>query len=462
MNKIMAVVCVVMMLAAHAGYAEQKIPSSQVEINLTFAPLVKRAAPAVVNIYAKRIVQQNVSPFQNDPFFSDFFRSFGNSRPRVQNSLGSGVIVSDDGIVISNYHVVGQAQEIRVVLNDRREYSASVLLADQGSDLAVLKLLDAENMPYLDFRDSDTVEVGELVLAIGNPFGVGQTVTSGIVSGLARSGGGAGDGRGYFIQTDAPINPGNSGGALIDVTGRLIGINTSILSKSGGSNGIGFAIPATLVKQFATQAAAGQTSFQRPWAGLMGQELTAEVAQSLGLQDANGMIILDLHAQSPFARAGFAVGDVITQVNGQAVTGPSEMYYRISVEGIGGQVTVTRLRDGQSVDITVPLIAAPDEPPSVIVTSDPNGILPGVKLRPVNPMVQQELGLGLSSSGIIVVDAGPVAPRIGLRGGDVILEINGSPLDKAQDFDDLLRRDTRRGQILVDRGGDAVMLRFRL
>ena len=237
------------LLFAGAGASEQ-VPQSQAQIQLTFVPVVKQAAPAVVNIYAKIIRPGRASPFQGDPFFERFFRDSFRERPRVQNSLGSGVILSPDGLIVSNYHVVGEATDIRVVLADRREFDARVLLGDAESDLAILQLEDAEELPYLPLRDVDTVEVGELVLAIGNPFGVGQTVSSGIVSGLARSGTANRGGRGYFIQTDAPINPGNSGGALVDVSGKLIGVNTSILTRSGGSNGIGFAIPADLVAAF--------------------------------------------------------------------------------------------------------------------------------------------------------------------------------------------------------------------
>src|SRR6056300_1584156 len=258
-------------------FGETRVPRNDLEIKLSFAPLVKQTAPAVVNIYAERVVNQVITPFQNDPFFRDFFRNFATPQQRVQNSLGSGVILSPDGIIVSNYHVVGGAQNIRVVLNDRREYSARVLLADQDSDLAILQVSGAPDLPSLELRDSDTVEVGELVLAIGNPFGVGQTVSSGIISGLARSGVMPGsNGRGYFIQTDAAINPGNSGGALIDVNGALIGVNTSILTRSGGSNGIGFAIPANLVAEFMRQAKAGQSRFMRPWAGLQGQAVDAD------------------------------------------------------------------------------------------------------------------------------------------------------------------------------------------
>lgn len=439
-----------------------RVPQSELEINLSFAPLVKQAAPAVVNIYAERVVNQAVSPFQNDPFFREFFRGFGTPQPRVQNSLGSGVILSADGIVVSNYHVVGGAQNIRVVLNDRREYSAHVLLSDQDADLAILKLDNAPDLPALSLRDSDTVEVGELVLAIGNPFGVGQTVTSGIVSGLARSGGGGGSGRGYFIQTDAPINPGNSGGALVDVNGQLIGINTSILSRSGGSNGIGFAIPASLVRQFVDQARQGYDRFQRPWAGINGQAMSAEVAQTLDLEDPSGMIVLDLHPRSPFAAAGLARGDVVTHVDGLPVNGPAEMMYRLSVAGIGQTVQLDYVNPSGRYTITVPLTLPPNDPPSTVVVSSPRGILPGVALRVINPAVQVDYDLPWSAQGVLVVDAGDIAPRIGLRQGDIIRAINGQPLDNPEQFDELLRDTTRSGAITVVRQGRQIELRFRI
>ena len=438
-----------------------RVPQSRTEINLSFAPLVKQAAPAVVNIYAERVVNQSLSPFQNDPFFREFFRGFGTPQPRVQNSLGSGVILSADGIVVSNYHVVGGAQNIRVVLNDRREYSAHVLLSDQDADLAILKLENAPDLPALSLRDSDTVEVGELVLAIGNPFGVGQTVTSGIVSGLARSGGG-GSGRGYFIQTDAPINPGNSGGALVDIKGQLIGINTSILSRSGGSNGIGFAIPASLVRQFVDQARQGFDRFQRPWAGINGQAMSAEVAQSLDLDDPSGMIVLDLHPHSPFAKAGLARGDVVTHVDGLPVNGPAEMMYRLSVVGIGQTVQLDYVTQSGRQKLTVPLILAPNDPPSRVVVSSLRGILPGVALRIINPAVQVEFDLPWSARGVLVVDAGEIAPRIGLRQGDIIMAINGQPLDKPEQFDDMLNDTMRTGTITVVRQGRQIELRFRI
>jgi S1-C subfamily serine protease len=253
--------------------AETAVPESPAQIALSFAPVVKETAPAVVNIYARQVVQDRANPFAGDPFFDQFFQDFGDTRPRVQNSLGSGVIVVAEGIVVSNHHVIADATDIRVVLADRREFAARVLLDDPQSDLAVLKVDTDTPLPALPIGDSEALQVGDLVLAIGNPFGVGQTVSSGIVSGLARSALQVGDGTGYFVQTDAPINPGNSGGALVDMAGRLVGINTAIVTRDGGSNGIGFAVPSDLVAVVVAQALAGETAFRRPWAGVSGQEV---------------------------------------------------------------------------------------------------------------------------------------------------------------------------------------------
>src|SRR6056297_2018253 len=360
---IRAILVLLTVLAFPAAAEDTRVPQSRAEIQMGFAPVVRATAPAVVNIYAKRIVRGRRSPFQDDPFFQGLFRDFGEPRPRIQNSLGSGVILSSDGIVVSNYHVVGRATDIRVVLNDRREFSARVLLSDEESDLAILQLDDASDMPALELRDSDTVAVGELVLAIGNPFGVGQTVSSGIVSGLARSGTATGNARGYFIQTDAPINPGNSGGALVDINGRLIGVNTAILSRSGGSNGIGFAIPSALVAQFVTQARAGNSRFQRPWAGLAGQPVTADMVEGLGLERPGGLVISQVHPQSAFARAGIEPGVVITAVDGLPVNTPAEMLFRMSVAGIGAASTITYIHDVAVREVTLDLIAPPDMPP---------------------------------------------------------------------------------------------------
>ena len=439
----------------------QTVPTSAMQMQLSFAPLVKQATPAVVNIYTRTIVQSSRTPLQSDPFFERFFQRPGAGQPRVQNSLGSGVILSEDGIVVSNYHVVGMATDIRIVLADRREFTARVLLSDAESDLAILKIEGEDGLSYLPLRDSDSIEVGELALAIGNPFGVGQTVSSGIVSGLARSGGMNGGGQGYFIQTDAPINPGNSGGALIDMEGALMGINTSILTRSGGSNGIGFAIPANLIKAFVDQARSGAERFVRPWAGMSGQPVDADMAAPLGLDRPGGIIVSGLHPASPFLASGFAVGDVITAVNGQDVNTPAEMVYRMSVSGLGNQAIVTRLRDGSSTDLDVALIAAPDSPSRDSVTLDKRSLLPGLALARINPAVLAELNLSLEVEGVAVVEPGVYGLQVGLRPGDVILVLNGREVETPAQVRDALQGQ-RQVAMVVQRGTQRLSLRFRI
>ena len=442
--------------------AAQQIPQSQGEMQLSFVPVVKQAAPAVVNIYAKVVREMRRTPLQSDPFFERFFSDpFADRKPRVQNSLGSGVILSAEGIVVSNYHVVGMATDIRVVLNDRREFLARVLLGDEESDLAILKIDAPDALPFLNLRKSDSVEVGELALAIGNPFGVGQTVSSGIVSGLARSGGSGGQGRGYFIQTDAPINPGNSGGALVDMAGRLIGVNTSILTRSGGSNGIGFAIPADLVAAFVHQAKTGGTDFGRPWAGINGQPLDAGMASTLGFDRSGGIIVSGLHPVSPFLEAGLDVGDVILTVGAQPVNTPSEMIYRMSVAGLGAKADVVFSRQGEETAVKVALIAAPEMPARDQITLPEQSLFPGLTLARINPAVLAELNLPLEVAGVAVVNAGPFAARAGLRTGDVIVMLNGVVLIHPDEAAAALSGQVRRIEMAVQRGAQRITMRFR-
>ena len=445
-----------------APLSAQQVPQSAAEMQLSFVPIVREAAPAVVNIYVKVVREVQRTPLQADPFFGRLFGDpLMDRKPRVQNSLGSGVILSADGIVVSNYHVVGMATDIRVVLNDRREFSAQVLLGDEESDLAILKIDAPEPLPFLPLRSSNTVEVGELALAIGNPFGVGQTVSSGIISGLARSGRSGGGGRGYFIQTDAPINPGNSGGALVDVQGHLIGVNTSILTRSGGSNGIGFAIPADLVAAFVAQAEEGRTEFGRPWAGISGQPLDTDMAATLGFDRSGGIIISGLHPASPFQEAGLQVGDVILSVGGQQVNTPSEMVYRMSVAGLDAQAEVLFSREGVEESVKVALIAAPEEPSRDAVTLADDSPFPGLTLVRINPAVLSELNLPLEVEGVAVIDAGVFASRAGLRSGDVILALNGVALSHPDQVSEMLSQRVRQVEMIVQRGAQRITIRFR-
>ncbi len=431
-----------------------RVPESEAEIQLSFAPVVRRAAPAVVNIYTRKVVERRRSPFQDDPFFREFFGEFFGDLPgrrRIENSLGSGVILDPRGIVVSNYHVVSGADEITVVLADKREFDAEVIFADEPSDLAVLELEAAEALPALDLRDSDTLEVGDLVLAIGNPFGVGQTVTSGIVSGLAR-----GAGRrlrdGYFIQTDAAINPGNSGGALVDMRGRLVGVNTAILSRSGGSNGIGFAVPANLVARVVEAARGGQMELERPWLGLDGQTVTGELAEALGLAQPRGVLVDALHPQSPLAAAGVRPGDVLVALAGQGVDSLSELNFRADTLGTGRSAEITYLRDGREARGALRLSAAPDRPPRERLRIRRGG-LRGLEVVTINPAVIQEADLPVGARGVLVLGARDLARRRGFRPGDRVTAVNDRRVDGVSAFLEAVSETRGPVRVEIERGG---------
>ena len=440
--------------------AQTAVPQTAGELSLSFAPVVRETAPAVVNIYARQLVQDRTNPYAGDPFFDQFFQDL-NRPPRVQNSLGSGVIAGADGIVVSNYHVIADATDIRVVLADRREFAARVLLADPQGDLAVLKVDAKAPLPALQLGDSDALQVGDLVLAIGNPFGVGQTVSSGIVSGLARSALQVGDGTGYFVQTDAPINPGNSGGALVDMRGRLVGINTAILTKDGGSNGIGFAIPSNLVASEIAQARAGETRFRRPWAGMTGQEVDGALAETLGMERPVGVMITALHPQSPFAAAGLTEGDVVLSLEDARVNTPQELLYRLSVLGEGAR-RMTFLKEGSPREAVVKLTPAPDVPDRQVTRVTEDVVLRGSVLARVNPAVIAELNLPVRAEGVVVLESSDFAMNIGLQAGDILVAINGRAVATPADALAAAQEPSRRWQIDLIRGGKPKRVRFRL
>src|SRR5579864_8485969 len=349
----------VLLAAGPASAQDRRVPSSQAELRLSYAPIVQRVQPAVVNVYAAKIVQ-NHNPLLDDPIFRRFFGLQGGPREQMQRSLGSGVMVDPSGLVVTNVHVIEGADQVKVSLSDKREFEAEIMLKDSRSDLAVLKLKDVhEKFPTLDFANSDQLMVGDVVLAIGNPFGVGQTVTHGIISALARTQVGITDYQ-FFIQTDAAINPGNSGGALVDMTGRLAGINTAIFSRSGGSQGIGFAIPANMVRVVVASAKSGGKAVKRPWLGAKLQAVTPEIAEGLGLRLPTGALVASVVPGGPAARAGLKSSDLIVAIEGQAVDDPNAFDYRFATRPLGGTAQIDAQRAGRPVKLSVPLETAPD------------------------------------------------------------------------------------------------------
>ncbi|MGH6906318.1 MAG: DegQ family serine endoprotease [Aestuariivirga sp.] len=444
---------------AATGLAQTAVPDSGVALRLSFAPVVKTTAPAVVNVYAKRRVAQSDQGLFADPFFRRFFGdkgSFG-GRERVQNSLGSGVIVDPNGLIVTNNHVIMGGTDIRVVLADKREFEAKLLLADERTDLAVLKIAASdEALPALSLGDSDSLEVGDLVLAIGNPFGVGQTVTSGIVSALARTQVGISDYQ-FFIQTDAAINPGNSGGALVNMTGELVGINTAIFSRSGGSIGIGFAIPVNMVKTVVESAETGK-AVKRPWLGAELQDVTQDIADSLGFARPEGALVVSLHAESPLAKAGLKRGDVIFAIEGRPVENAKELGYRVATSPIGATPIIEYERGGKRTETSIVLTAAPETTAREETLIEGKNPLAGMVAANLSPALADELGLHADAKGVAVaaVKGGP-AKRF-LRKGDVILEVNGRAIDSVAALQEALGNTASFWQIAVNRGGRILKL----
>ncbi|MBO0344805.1 DegQ family serine endoprotease [Roseibium sp. CAU 1637] len=457
--------CVFGALGSAGGLTEAKaqeprqIPSSAAEVQLSFAPVVKSVSPAVVNVYANRKVvrQRRVSPLFNDPFFKRFFgelgQGMGQPQERVESSLGSGVIISEDGTVITNYHVIENADEVRVALADRREFDAEIVLKDERTDLAVLKIVNDGPFESVPFAPADSLEVGDIVLALGNPFGVGQTVTQGIVSALARTQVGVTDYQ-FFIQTDAAINPGNSGGALVDMQGRLVGINSAIYSRSGGSNGIGFAIPAQMA-QFVASAAGHGDRVKRPWLGASVQLVNAEIAEALSLDRPKGVLVTKVYPGSPADRSGLEVSDLVVAVDGKEVTDPNSFGYRFATRPMGGTTDFTIVRGSKERHLEISMEAAPETTARDMRVIKGYSPFAGTTVMNLSPAVSEELRLTETFEGVVIskVERGSTAARVGLKVGDIIRAVNEVGVESTRDLENISNRSQRLWALDIERGG---------
>lgn len=412
----------------------------------SYAPVVKKVTPAVVKIVTTTRVNESMNQDQmpgfDDPFWRRFFgdqshRGFPNGQqsPQIQHGLGSGVIVTKDGFILTNNHVVDGAKEVKVTLQDGREFTAKVIGRDPKSDVAVVKI-EAKDLPTVPLADSEKVEIGDVVLAIGNPFGIGQTVTSGIVSAKDRGNMGIED---YedFIQTDAAINPGNSGGALVDIDGRLIGINTAILSRSGGNQGVGFAIPSDLARTV-MESLIKNGHVTRGYLGVMIQNVTPDLASEFKLKDNKGALISDVVPNGPADKAGLKNGDVVTEFNGHPVTDSRRLQLSVAEIAPGTSISMQILRDGETktIDVTVKQL------PGIEKLADANssnnsdtGTLNGVEVADLDPQAHQQFNVPGEVKGAVItqVQPGSAAAEAGLKSGDVIQEINRKPVKSAED-----------------------------
>jgi Do/DeqQ family serine protease len=438
-----------LLAASTAAGQERLVPASPAEVKLSYAPVVQKAAPAVVNVYAAKVVE-NRNPFFDDPFFRRFFGGEGGlPRERKASSLGSGVIVDAGGLVVTNNHVIEGTDEVKVALADKREFEAEIVLKDPRTDLAVLRIKDSrERFPVIELGDSDGLLVGDLVLAIGNPFSVGQTVTQGIVSAVARTQVGITDYQ-FFIQTDAAINPGNSGGALVDLSGRLVGVNTAIYSRSGGSIGIGFAIPVNMVRVVVASALSGGRSVQRPWLGAKLQAVTPEIAESMALKRPAGALIASVAANSPAAKAGLRTGDLIIGIDKVPIDDPNAFDYRFATKSLGGQAHVQVMRNGREITAAVALLTAPDLPRDEMVISTLSPFQ-GAKVSNLSPA-----RLDTSQQGVVILDVGVGTPahRLGFQRGDLINAVNGERIGKTRDLDRISSQSARVWRITLTRDG---------
>lgn len=444
-----------------AQVQEKEVPRTREEMVLSFAPVIKKVAPAVVNIYATSHARGSYpkSPFMQDPFFRQFFDYLYPDITSEQSSLGSGVIVSPEGLILTNYHVIDGADVIRVVMSDKREYDAKLVILDKKTDLALLKIQDGSEFPYFTISGEQDLEVGDIVLAIGNPFGVGQTVTSGIISALARSQEGINDYR-SFIQTDAAINPGNSGGALVTTDGRLVGINTAIYSKTGGSMGIGFAIPVNLAIPVIKSGENGG-EVARPWLGLAILPITYELSKKLGFKHPYGVIVKEVYPGGPADKAGLKKGDYIIEMDGKELADDAALDYRVAISPIGKKTELTILRDGERQVIPVILKEPMPEKEHKPILVNGRNPLQGAKILDLTPSLAIELGENPSDPAVVVTAVlnGGTADRLGVQPGDILESINQQKVTSVQDAIKYLDVSEKNWTIVMRRQGKIIKLR---
>jgi len=438
--------------AQPTGDVQPRVPFGREEMQLSFAPLVKASAPAVVNVYVSQQAKPVQSPFAGDPFFEQFFGR--RQQPRAQSSLGSGVMVDASGIIVTNYHVIKDADLVKVALSDGREFESKVILKEEEVDLAILKIEDKAGFPAIQLGDSDALEVGDLVLAIGNPFGVGQTTTSGIVSALARSHIGVSD-FGFFIQTDAAINPGNSGGALINMRGEVVGINTAIYSRSGGSVGIGFAIPSNMVRAVVAAAKSGSDHFERPYIGASFEPVTAQIAEALGMARPSGALVANVAPDGPAQKAGLKPGDVVLALNGAEIEHVDALGYRLSTQPLNSTVRLDILRKGIEDEISVKLVRTPEGASATAVEIGGRNPFSGIKVSELSPRLAQRLRMPADVQGVAVIEVqrGSPAENYGFRPGDIVRAVNGEEIISSEQLQQATSQQTRWWRFTVQRGG---------
>jgi Do/DeqQ family serine protease len=448
-------------LAAGAVAQDRVVPHSIEALRMSYAPIVKRVTPAVVTVSAAKTVE-NRNPLMDDPFFRRFFGPrFGEPRDQVQRSLGSGVIVDPSGLVVTNNHVIDGADQVKITLSDKREFPVELVLKDPRTDLAVMRVTNGrERFPALEMGNSDELQVGDVVLAVGNPFGVGQTVTHGIVSAVARTQVGISDYQ-FFVQTDAAINPGNSGGPLVDMAGRIIGINTAIFSRSGGSQGVGFAIPANMVQVVVASARNGGSAVRRPWLGAKLQAVTRELSREFDLKRPAGAVVTTVMPGSPAARAGLKIGDVIVSVDNQLVDDPNAFDYRFATRALGGRAQLGVVRAGREMKVAIPLETAPDAPRDEL-TIGGRSPLSGLRVSNLSPALVDELRLDSPAEGVIVVGVGEGTPArsVGFQRGDLVLEVNNEKIDSTRELDRVTRTASRLWRVTIVRGGQRISAVF--